>query len=72
MEIGVGPIVRQPVKAHFSFNGEKAMGQSRRKFRRGFKEATLRRLELDASAAEVARAREVNPNILHRSRRQSV
>jgi transposase len=50
---------------------KRAMGQSRRKFTKD-KEAAIRRLELDASAAEVARACEVNPNILHRWRRQSV
>ena len=46
------------------------MGQSRRKFTKEFKEAAIRRLELGASAAEVARACEVNPNILHRWRRE--
>jgi transposase-like protein len=43
---------------------------SRRQFTREFKEAAVRRLELGASAAEVARACEVNPNILHRWRRE--
>jgi len=46
------------------------MGMSRRKFTREFKEAAVRRLELGASIAEVARACEVNPNILHRWRRE--
>jgi len=35
-----------------------------------FKEAAVRRLELGASVAEVARACEVNPNVLHRWRRE--
>ena len=39
------------------------MSQSRRKFTKEFKEAVVRRLELGASLAEVARACEVNPNI---------
>ena len=42
------------------------MGLSRRKFTKEFKEAAVRRLELGASLAEVARACEVNPIVLHR------
>ena len=46
------------------------MGLSRRKFTKEFKEAAVRRLELGAPLAEVARACEVNPNVLHRWRRE--
>jgi transposase-like protein len=46
------------------------MGQDRRKFTREFKEAAVRRLELGASVAEVSRACAVNPNVLHRWRRE--
>ena len=46
------------------------MGLNRRKFTREFKEAAIRRLELGASVAEVSRACEVNPNVLHRWRRE--
>jgi transposase-like protein len=46
------------------------MGLSRRKFTREVKEAAVRRLELGASVGEVARACEVNPNVLHRWRRE--
>jgi transposase-like protein len=46
------------------------MGLSRRKFTKEFKEAAVRRLELGAGIAEVARACEVNPNVLHRWRRE--
>jgi transposase-like protein len=46
------------------------MGLNRRKFTREFKEAAVRRLELRTSMAEVARACEVNPNVLHRWRRE--
>jgi len=46
------------------------MGLSRRKFTKEFKEAALRRLDLGASIAEVARACEVNPNLLHRWRKE--
>ena len=46
------------------------MGLSRRKFTKDFKEAAVRRLELGAAVAEVARACEVNPNVLHRWRRE--
>jgi transposase-like protein len=49
---------------------ERVMRLSRRKFTQEFKEAALRRLELGASLAEVARACEVNPNVLHRWRRE--
>ncbi len=46
------------------------MSLSRRTFTKEFKEAAVRRLELGASVAEVARACEVNPNVLHRWRRE--
>ncbi len=46
------------------------MGLSRRSFSKEFKEAAVRRLVLGASLAEVARACEVNPNVLHRWKRE--
>ncbi len=46
------------------------MSLSRRIYSKEFKEAAVRRLELGASIAEVARACEVNPNVLHRWRRE--
>ena len=46
------------------------MGLSRRKFTKEFKEEAVRRLGLGASIAEVARACEVDPNVLHRWRRE--
>ena len=46
------------------------MGLSRRKFTKEFKEEAVRRLDLGASLAEVARACEVNPNVLHRWKRE--
>jgi transposase len=46
------------------------MSVSRRSFTKEFKEAAVRRLELGASLAEVARACEVNPNVLHRWKRE--
>jgi transposase len=46
------------------------MGMSRRQFTKEFKLAAVRRLEMGASVAEVARAFEVNPNVLHRWRRE--
>ena len=42
------------------------MGVSRRTFTREMKTAAVRRLENGSSAAEVARAFEVNPNTLYR------
>jgi transposase-like protein len=46
------------------------MGLSRRQFTKEFKLAATQRLEMGASVAEVARAFEVNPNVLHRWRRE--
>lgn len=46
------------------------MSLSRRIFSKEFKEAAVRRLELGASIGEVARACEVNPNVLHRWKRE--
>ena len=45
------------------------MGLSRRQFTKEFKLTALQRLETGASVVEVARAFEVNPNTLHRWRR---
>ena len=42
------------------------MGLSRRRFTREFKLAAVQRLEQGISIAEVARALEVNPTVLHR------
>jgi len=46
------------------------MGLSRRQFTKEFKLAAIQRLEMGASLAEVARAFELNPNVLHRWRRE--
>ncbi|HEV2492358.1 MAG TPA: transposase, partial [Terriglobia bacterium] len=46
------------------------MGLCRRQFTKEFKLAAIQRLETGASVAEVARAFEVNPNVLHRWRRE--
>ena len=46
------------------------MSLTRRRFTGEFKEAAVRRLELGASIAEVARACEVNASVLHRWRRE--
>jgi transposase len=46
------------------------MGLSRRQFTKEFKMAAVRRLEQGVSIAEAARALEVNPNVLHRWRRE--
>ena len=43
---------------------------SRRRFTREFKLAAVKRLEQGASMGAVARACEVNPNVLHRWRRE--
>ena len=45
------------------------MGLSRRKFTKEIKLAAVQQLETGSSAAEVARAFEVNPNLLHRWRK---
>jgi transposase-like protein len=49
---------------------EGTMGLSRRKFTREFKLAALEQVEAGVSVAEVARAFEVNPNVLQRWRRE--
>jgi transposase len=46
------------------------MGLSRRQFTQEFKIAAVRRLEQGISIAEVARGLEVNPNVLHRWKRE--
>ena len=46
------------------------MGLSRRKFTRELKLAAIEQLERAVSGAEVARAFEVSPNLLHRWRRE--
>ena len=46
------------------------MGLSRRLFSKEFKLAAVRRLEQGVSITEAARALEVNPNVLHRWRRE--
>ena len=46
------------------------MGLSRRIFTKEFKLAAVQRLERGSSIGEVARALEVNPNVLHRWRRE--
>ena len=47
------------------------MGLSRRMYTKEFKLAAVQRLEQGVSLGEVARAVEVNPNVLHRWRRES-
>ena len=46
------------------------MGLSRRKFTKEVKVAAIQRVDAGASIAEVARAFEVNPNLLHRWRKE--
>jgi transposase len=46
------------------------MGLSRRQFTKEFKLAAVRRLEQGVSIGEASRALEVNPNVLHRWRRE--
>ena len=47
------------------------MGTKRRVFSKECKAAALRSLEMGASASEVARSLQVNPNVVHRWRRES-
>jgi transposase len=49
---------------------EEGMGLSRRKFTREFKLAALERVERGESLAAVARALEINPNLLQRWRQE--
>lgn len=45
------------------------MGLSRRKFTKEFKIAALRQVDVSGSIAAVARSCEINPNLLHRWRK---
>lgn len=47
------------------------MGTNRRVFSKECKAAAVRSLEMGASVAEVARTLQVNPNVIHRWRRES-
>ena len=47
------------------------MGTKRRVFSKECKAAAVRSLEMGASVTEVARALQVNPNVVHRWRRES-
>ena len=47
------------------------MGTKRRVFSKECKSAAVRSLEMGASVTEVARALQVNPNVVHRWRRES-
>lgn len=47
------------------------MGLSPRRFTRDFKLTAVRQLEQGIPVGEVARALEVNPNVLHRRRREA-
>ena len=46
------------------------MGLSRRKFTKELKMAAIQQLEAGSSVAEVSRAFEINPNLLHRWRKE--
>ena len=46
------------------------MSLSRRRFTQEFKLSAVERLEQGTSAGEVSRAFEINPNLLHRWRRE--
>ncbi len=46
------------------------MGLSRRKFTKEMKLAAIQQLDMGSSAAEVARAFEISPNLLHRWRKE--
>ena len=71
VEVDWSPFLRQTVKTHFSSNGELSHGiVYAGSSRRNLKLAAVRRLEQGVSIAEVARGLEVNPNVLHRWRRE--
>jgi transposase len=64
------PKVTEPAKARSSLNGELSHGKASTEVSREMKLAAVQRMEAGVSAAEVARACEVNPNVLHRWRRE--
>jgi transposase-like protein len=66
------PFLRQPVKTQFSLNGKESHEFVSKIIHQGIQDAAVRRLELGGSIVEVARACEVNANVLDRWRRELV
>ena len=64
--LDLSPKLRQPVKSQNSANGELTHGVVTKEV----KLAAVQQLEAGSSVAEVARAFEVNPNLLHRWRKE--
>ncbi len=64
------PVLTQTVKTQNPLKGELSRRVIRRLFTREVKLAAVRRLEQGVSIGEAARALEVNPNVLHRWRRE--
>ena len=69
-KMDLSPFLRQRVKTQNCRTENCVMGLSRRQFTKEFKLAAIQRLERGVSIGEVARALEVNPNVLHRWRRE--
>jgi transposase-like protein len=66
----LSPFLTQAVKTQNPFKGELGHGVVKKVFTKEFKLAAVRRLEQGVSMGEVARALEVNANVLHRWRRE--
>ena len=64
------PFVTQPVKTQDPSKGELSHGIVEKDVTKEFKLAAVRRLEQGVSIGEAARALEVDPNVLHRWRRE--
>ena len=70
MELDWSPFLRQPVKTHFSLNGELSHGIVTQAVHTGVYTGRRPAAGTRESIAEVARGLEVNPNVLHRWRRE--
>ena len=66
----MSPFLTQAVKTQNPFKGELSQGVVEKDITKEFKLTAVRRLEQGVSIGEVARALEVNANVLHRWRRE--
>ncbi len=64
------PFLTQPVKTQNPSKGELSHGVVEKDVHQGVQAGWVQRLERGSSIGEVARALEVNPNVLHRWRRE--
>ena len=66
----LSPKLRQTVKSRISFNGSSTYVVVSKEVHEGSEAGGVQQLETGSSVAEVARAFEVSPNLLHRWRKE--